>query len=85
MKISIRLAGGTNYVPDEEPPRPFPSIAAARRYVDRFTEDQIVAEDCEFHGFVGTFAPGEFESLRDPIPDFILRRGPRGGIRVERV
>lgn len=71
----MMLVGGCNYASADRPTS-FPSLAAAKRHADWFLQD--LAEDCEFLGFIG--APIDD---RDPCPDFIIRRGPRGGLVVE--
>lgn len=77
MKVSLLLVGGPNHVADDLPSL-FPSFAAAKRHADGFLRG--LAEGAEFYGWHARPEPVEWHS---PYPDFIIRRGPRGGLVVE--
>lgn len=79
----MMLVGGPNHVADDLPTL-FPSMAAAKRHADRFLSG--LAEGAEFYGWraarVASAHP-ELVEWHAPYPDFLIRRGPRGGLVVE--
>lgn len=83
MQVSLMLVGGPNHVADDLPTL-FPSMAAAKRHADGFLRG--LAAGAEFHGWRAARVASSYPELVEwhpPHPDFIIRRGPRGGLVVE--
>lgn len=82
---------GMFHDPSYSPPMPddaeeFSSMAHARRtFADRSggrdRQFPAVSSEAEMHLFVGSHP----KDMRDPYPDRIVKKGKRGGTRVERV
>ncbi len=83
MIVTLQLAGGSSYGWGD--PERFPSMRAAMAYAVAFWANKgriatPCAEDCAFRFY--RCAP-EGINPRDPYPDEVWTRGPRGGVRRE--